>query len=1735
MNQKEILVALKAGKLSLEEAKRQLVKFRNEGAPALPNGPLEDPDYTSGEVADENIGTKERDLISSRHNPSDSIAIVGMSGRYAGAANLAEYQTNLKHGINSVKEVPQDRWDMRAYYKPLPYELGKIYCKWMGALDGIKNFDSSFFGITPLEAEVTDPQQRLFLEEAYKAFEDAGYSKELLSDSLCGVYLGIMSNEYGFLLYKNQVKSSNTTGNSFAIAAARISYFLNLKGPAIPIDTACSSSLVSAHLGCQALRSGEVDMALVGGVTLYLSPESYMGMCSAGMLSPEGKCKSFDNDADGFVPGEGVGALVLKRLKDAERDNDHIYGLIVGSGINQDGKTNGITAPSMLSQVALEDNVYKRYNINPESIGYVEMHGTGTKLGDPIELEALSTVFSQYTDKKRFCGIGSVKSNIGHTSAAAGVASIQKVMLSLRDKELYPSINFKTDNQHFDIKSSPFYVNSQLKKWDQTTITPRRAAISSFGFSGTNAHLIVEEYIKPSAVQTAGVKGGVIIVLSAKKEEQLINIAKNLQAYIENNKGLQLENVAFTLQVGRDSLKYRLAMVVETLDQLSTNLLNYLNGEIAPNMHHGVVKKRTRSSAVQTIDLTSDNHDFNDICKKWIHGAKVEWQRMPWDIVPQRVSLPTYPFAKNRCWFPENGEEVSSLLNVRKTKYLTKNWKVSELSVNRQAALLPMLILATSATQELAMLIADVFDKSLIVIIDEDFVDDDSIMFDSYSGVIDLIGFDANLNLSTFWMTLVQRQIDLGPKNDQVFLCLTQGLEDFNIDQTNLSGANHAGLYQVLQREYSKLRSMHLDMELGIESDKVIARIISEISTQHNANHVCYRNDKRYISCIEESLSDLESLPNDDINLQEDQVVLITGGTRGIGALCALHLVENCGVKKIALTGRIKFPQRSTWEKLQREENKLSSKISSILKLEALGARVEVYNFNLKSKKEVEQGINTISSDLGPIGGVLHCAGIISDTSNPAFIRKSPDHMNEVLAPKVLGVINLCESFIGNNLKYFVLFSSISSAIPRMAVSQLDYALANSFMDYASSYYKDKLPLLSIQWANWKEVGMGEIKSPIYDYLGFVSHTNIEGLQCLDELVFNRIHYGTPILAAVIDEEKWDLSKLDEDHYENVSTESKTIKELHVELDKIPSQILAETEDFLLDFIATELKMNESGLEKDDSFQDLGVDSILMAQLSRSLNETLKIDMDPSILFEYSSVEELAGWLSSKYPENLTSVLNIDTQNANIIKSSNNIKKRRKDGGSKKTLTNKALKDEIVVVGMSCKFPGANNIDEYWDLLSNGQSAIRKVPQERWESELECFGGFIDNPKKFNSQKFLLEPNDAAAMDPQALLLLEESWNVLKNAGYEPEELKSSAIGVYIGGRSQHAPKAEIMMNAKNPIMAIGQNFLAANISQFYDFTGPSLVIDTACSSSLVGLNFAVKAIRDGDIEGALVGGVSVQQGPEVFGLFGQRGLLNVNKSFHAFDERANGIIVGEGVGMVFLKSKEAALANGDYVYGSIKGLSVNNDGRTAGVATPNIHAQKSVMRNALSKSGLEPNQVEYLETNASGTQITDLLELRAVNDVYGGRDLPLSIGSIKPNIGHPLCAEGIASLIKVLLMLDKGYHVPFLSGQKPLKHFNMDQSALFFERDFKKWSGATRYASLNCFADGGTNVHVVLESWTKNQNSNSLRGGTDGGTKNVDLTSDKNAANRIMNARIEIEAEKTGPAQLVKSGWKNM
>jgi acyl transferase domain-containing protein/acyl carrier protein len=423
--------------------------------------------------------------------PHDPVAVVGMACRFPGADDPGELWELVRGGVDAIGEVPAGRWD-GALDPDLLHEYPAA--RWGGWLDDVQGFDARAFGIAPREAAWIDPQQRLLMEVAVEAIESAGIPLDGLAGTDAGVFVGISTRDYAHVQMRaGPVPDGHAaTGSAGSIAANRLSYTLDLQGPSVALDTACSSSAVAVHLACQAIRGGDCEMALAGGVNLMLIPETSLSMARLGALAPDGRCKTFDARADGYVRGEGAGIVVLKPLSAALAEGDAVQAVIRGSAVNNDGRTNGLTAPSGQAQVRVLRRAYASAGVEPASVGYVEAHGTGTRLGDPIEAGALSEVLGAGRPLDQPCPIGSIKTNVGHLEAAAGVAALIKVVQAMRHAELPPSINFETPNPLIPFERLAVAVQREAARWPHDGDGMRRAGISSFGFGGTNAHLVVE-------------------------------------------------------------------------------------------------------------------------------------------------------------------------------------------------------------------------------------------------------------------------------------------------------------------------------------------------------------------------------------------------------------------------------------------------------------------------------------------------------------------------------------------------------------------------------------------------------------------------------------------------------------------------------------------------------------------------------------------------------------------------------------------------------------------------------------------------------------------------------------------------------------------------------------------------------------------------------------------------------------------------------------------------------------------------------------------------------------------------------------------------------------------------------------------------------------------------------------------------------------------------------------------
>ncbi len=537
---------------------------------------------------------------------TEAIAIVGIGCRFPGGANSPEsFWRLMRDGVDAITEVPAERWALPSFYDPKPVTPGKINTRWGGFLPQIDHFDANFFNISPREAVRMDPQQRLLLEVTWEALEDAGQVPEKLAGSQSGVFIGMIANEYEDLYFHdpNSVDVYVNTGCARSVASGRLSYALGLQGPSLTVDTACSSSLVAVHLACQSLRAGESELAIAGGVNLLLMPQPSIGWCQANNLAPDGRCKAFDARANGFIRSDGVGVVVLKPLSRALADGDAVYALIRGSAVNNDGRTSGLLmTPGQQGQEAMLVEAYRNAGVDPSQVQYIEAHGTGTKVGDPTEARALGAVLGANRSKEQPFAVGSVKTNIGHTEGAAGVAGLIKAALSLKHRAIPASLHCEQPNPEIPWDELPIFVQREFGRWPNESETAF-AGVNSFGISGTNAHIVLQE-APPEALRDAPAEAterAQLLALSAQSSEALREMARRYIEFLDGDRddtAAASYDLAYTAAVRRTHHDYRMSAVFRTREELAERFGAYLNDEVRAGLSADHVARGERSKLV---------------------------------------------------------------------------------------------------------------------------------------------------------------------------------------------------------------------------------------------------------------------------------------------------------------------------------------------------------------------------------------------------------------------------------------------------------------------------------------------------------------------------------------------------------------------------------------------------------------------------------------------------------------------------------------------------------------------------------------------------------------------------------------------------------------------------------------------------------------------------------------------------------------------------------------------------------------------------------------------------------------------------------------------------------------------------------------------------------------------------------------------------------------------------------
>lgn len=1187
----------------------------------------------------------------------EGVAIIGMSGRFPGANNIEEYWDNIKNAKDCVTLFSKEEAREAGVKEEDLNDNNYVFVG--GILENVEMFDAGFFGFNPREAENMDPQQRLFLECSYEALEDSGYALDNY-DMPVGVYSG--SNMSTYFLYNLISKVGVKDDFSLAMLndkdyiATRVSYEFNLTGPSMSVQTACSTSMTAVAMAYEGLLNYQCDMALAGGVAVKL-PQKMGYLYQEGMIaSPDGHTRAFDENAHGTIFSSAVGVVVLKRLEDAIRDKDNIYAVIKGVSVNNDGAMKvGFTAPSPEGQAEVIAAAMNLAGVKPEDVDYIEAHGTGTSLGDPIEIAALTQVFRQATKRKSYCAIGSVKSNIGHPVSAAGVSGLIKTALALYNKQLPPSINFSAPNPKINIEDSPFYINTKLREW-KAEGRPRIAGVSSFGFGGTNVHAVLEEAPQHEPKKSNGEY--VLLTLSAKTETALKNMCLNLSQYLNGNTQVNLNDVAYTLHVGRREFEFRKAIVCKSAEEASGHLLLENN----KNIFSGIVNEKSLRKDYECTPYDSHKDKLLSIGKEWTNGAKIDWSIIHDGENVGRISLPTYPFDKKKYWVEQGSFNQQTVgqspkldrFNPYNWTYLP-SWKKSMCMIFKQESLPvsePWIVFTGNND----------FDKKLICLLKKygvkvievskgiSFCQENSFSYKinykdkndyfllwnkiteqdmqpvqfvhlwgiSAQGQLNRLEYAEECQQSGFYslLYLAQMLAKADSEKDNKITVITDNMHCIS-GETGIypEKATVLGPCKVIPREIANISCRCIDIRISENSalDTITMKsVLTEMFSGSPEFIVALRGKSRWIQAVEETKL-MDSVDDDFVHA--GSTYLITGGLGGIGIEMAKYMATQANINLI-LTRRSSFPNKEEWDDwLQQHEidNEISQKIIKLMEIEKLGSKVIAASINICDFEEMSDFVAEIETTLGPIKGVIHAAGIVD---NGLITEKSSETAAKVLKPKLIGTIVLDEIFRKRNLDFMLLFSSSSAILGNAGF--VDYCAANTFLDaYAQSNYH-RINVVSIDWDEWEDIGMaaGSSKDRFRNKISLQS-----GLKLLDKIISNQV--GPQIVVSpgdlvdmIANIRKYLLSpkgcvQINEAR-ENNRPELQTV---YLE----PSN---STQEMIVELWQNLLGVFPVGVN--DDFFDLGGDSLLATTLASELARKFQKTVSLQNLFERTTISSLA-------------------------------------------------------------------------------------------------------------------------------------------------------------------------------------------------------------------------------------------------------------------------------------------------------------------------------------------------------------------------------------------------------------------------------------------------------------------------------------------------------------------------------
>ncbi|WP_103534502.1 SDR family NAD(P)-dependent oxidoreductase [Streptomyces sp. SM11] len=1637
------------------------------------------------------------DLPAPRPGDAEAIAVVGMSGRMPGSADLYEFWDHLVAGDDLVTDVPANRWGRHAVPEGVHADRG-------GFVHDVDRFDPLFFGISPHEAEGMDPQQRLVLEGVWTALEDAGIAPGGLAGSDVGLFIGAGSSDYEKVREAAglQVDAHAATATTHSILVNRVSYQLDLHGPSEPVNTGCSSSLVAIHRAAESIRSGECDIAVAGGVNLVLSPHNHVLLSATGMLSPTGRCHTFDTRADGFVRGEGYGLVVLVG---AEQAREHrVRAWLRGTAVNHGGRARSLTAPNPAAQAAMIVQAHECAGTDPATLGYLETHGTGTELGDPVEINGLRLAFDELRSRRGtppqtepHCALGAVKANIGHLESAAGAAGVIKVLLAMEHGVQPPTAGLQEQNPHLRLDGSVFELLRSARAWPLPATGPRRAGVSSFGYGGVNAHVVLEESVTGPEVRRA--HGPWVFPLSARTPQALRRYAAALLEAVERaDRTPELADVAHTLQRGRDAMAERLAVTAADRATLTAALRAAAEGADHPAL--------------------AGPGGFAD-ADRWVVGETVHWRAGGISI-----PLPTYPFERRRCWVgtdgargqvPAAGAGTTAPIGASLTAgadassgapvgaYAPRLLPVADMALRGHVSGPVWVIGPVELRGSEIHRIGDAPLESLPAPVAVHAV------IEGERGVLDL--FRAVHHL----------QARPGAAGELELTVVTRAAAD-------PASAAALGLARSLRRECERWQVATVD----IGADDPTAVRVSVPGDYSLRDGRWYR----------EVLQPLDTGAPAPSVLREGGTYVIVGGTGDVGLDVAEQLVRRHRAR-VVLVGRSE-PD--------------AARSARIRAFDLSGTRVEVHRADASDPDQ----LRTVLDRVGVVDGVLHSVTVPSDRSLAAM---DEEWFLRGMAAKSRTTRALAEALGDRQLDFLALFSSVQSFLGNPG--QAAYAAGCTAQDAIGRALAARLPypVRVVNWGAWAgsaltERHLGRLAAagvhPLPPEAGFEALSQVLGRQEVQVAVVSGTDeflggIGVSTTGAEVAQQA------------RAGVADGGAPEAAAGAPPAPAAAAhpapgagpvvswrAAAADEMLALLREVVGIRPDELAPDDLLSRFGFDSITYTRLSHRMNARWDLDLTPATFFGVATANDLihkillhhadalAGYWSAKalpgaepaaptvaatgpgvatvasaagpaaapgsvHPEAAAAVP------PGVVLSAPTAAAVSPAAAVPAPVTGEPV--AVAIVGMAGLLPGSDDVDDFWEHLTAGDDLVGEIPADRWDwrrlygepqpGEFRTtakWGGFMRRVDLFDPQFFGISPHEAVAMDPQHRLVLEAAWTAIEDAGIRPSSLAGTDTGVYIGSSTydyfelQHALGVPL-----DGYSTVGRAhaIMSNRVSYLLDLHGPSETIDTACSSSLVAVHRAAEAIRSGDCEVALAGGVNVIASPTLFVDMSQAEMLSPDGRCRTFDARANGIVRAEGVGVVVLKRLDAAIADGDVIHAVLRGSAVNHGGRTNSLTAPNPDAQAACIVKAHRRAGVDPQTVTYVETHGTGTEIGDPVEVEGLKtafaELYADHGTApgqahVVLGAVKSNTGHLEAAAGVTGLIKALLAMRHGSIPGNIHLETLNPHLRLDGSPLRLPAGNEPWSRvrtpdgaeAPLRAGVSSFGLGGVNAHLVVEEY---------------------------------------------------------